>query len=206
MSRNSKWWGVLTQLAREDKFSLFCIDKAHVVAQQGWCFCPEFIEAIKNIDVLFHLSSIPSPRIAMSATMANGDLDLLLNFVNIERLNPSLKILWMKMCWWTVCFDANVSRSANMSVSNCLLSDYILRFGAHQSDSKTCKSPRMSLDTEHKNTNAIVKPLIHMSFCQRNPPNKLLTHLSPALLFCLMCNNSIKNRGLQLNPRPFSTC
>ncbi len=61
------------------------------------------------------------------------------------------------------------------------------------------------LDTWLKNTNAINKPLVYMLFYQINPPNKLYTHLSQALLFRLICNAPIKNKGLQLDQQPFST-
>ncbi len=37
------------------------------------------------------------------------------------------------------------------------------------------------------------------------PPNKLYTHLNWALLFCLICNTPIENRGLSINLRPFCT-
>jgi hypothetical protein len=43
-----------------------------------------------------------------------------------------------------------------------------------------------------------------MLFCKCNLPNKLYTHLNQALLFCLICHTSIENRGLSVNPRPFS--
>ncbi len=44
-----------------------------------------------------------------------------------------------------------------------------------------------------------------MLFYQLYHPNKLYTHLNQALLFCLICHTPTKNRGLSLNPRPFST-
>jgi hypothetical protein len=44
-----------------------------------------------------------------------------------------------------------------------------------------------------------------MLFCQVDPPNKLYTHLSQALLFRLICHTPIKNRGLSINPWPFPT-
>jgi hypothetical protein len=37
------------------------------------------------------------------------------------------------------------------------------------------------------------------------PPYKLYTHLSQALLFRLICHTPIKNRGLDVDPRPFPT-
>ncbi len=42
-----------------------------------------------------------------------------------------------------------------------------------------------------------------MLFCQVDPPNKLYTHLSWALLFCLICHTPIKNWGLSVDPWPF---
>ncbi len=44
-----------------------------------------------------------------------------------------------------------------------------------------------------------------MLFCQLDPPDKLYTCLSQALLFRLMCHTPIKNRGLSIDPWPFPT-
>ncbi len=40
------------------------------------------------------------------------------------------------------------------------------------------------LDTELKNTNAIEKPLVHMLFCQLNPPNLLGSDLGALIHLC----------------------
>jgi hypothetical protein len=42
----------------------------------------------------------------------------------------------------------------------------------------------------------MLKPLVHMLFHMHNRPPKLYTHLNEALLFCLICDTPIKNRGL----------
>jgi hypothetical protein len=44
-----------------------------------------------------------------------------------------------------------------------------------------------------------------MLFCQIDPPNKLYAHLSQALLVCLICHTFIENRGLSIDPQPFTT-
>ncbi len=44
-----------------------------------------------------------------------------------------------------------------------------------------------------------------MLFCWLDPPNKLYTQLSQALLFRLICHTPIKNKGLSVNPLPFLT-
>jgi hypothetical protein len=55
------------------------------------------------------------------------------------------------------------------------------------------------------NTNAIAKPLVHMIFLYLDPPNKLYTHLSKALLFRLICNTPIEIRVLSVDLQPFCT-
>ncbi len=51
-------------------------------------------------------------------------------------------------------------------------------------------------------TNAMAKPLVHMLILVLSPPNILLTHLN-SLLFRLICNTPIENRGLSVDLQPF---
>jgi hypothetical protein len=62
-----------------------------------------------------------------------------------------------------------------------------------------------ALDTVTTNTNPMRQPLHHMLFLILTPPNKLYAHLSEALLFRVICNTLIENRGLSINPWPFPT-
>ncbi len=108
-------------------------------------FGQSLLRPSRTLMFFFCLSLKPSPWIAISATMVIDDLDLLLNLPNIEHLNPSLKILWMKMCRRTNFFDLNVSGSPTMSVCNCFSHDYTLNHQCKTSIYSNSKNSRGSI-------------------------------------------------------------
>jgi hypothetical protein len=97
LSSSSKWWKPLMKLSKGGLMALICIDEAHEVAQQGRSFRPEFIEAVRCLNVLFAASSRPLPRILMSATIQNSDVDFLLRELRTDRTDPNVGIFWQKM-------------------------------------------------------------------------------------------------------------
>ena len=84
LSSSSLWWKHLMKLSNAGLMALVCIDEAHEVAQSGRSFRPEFVEAVKCLNILVDASSRPLPRIIMSATMRNSDVDFLLSGNEVE--------------------------------------------------------------------------------------------------------------------------
>ena len=48
----SPWLTTIRKLALKDQISLMCIDEAHSIEQQGSYFCPDFQEALKNLQLI----------------------------------------------------------------------------------------------------------------------------------------------------------
>jgi ATP-dependent DNA helicase RecQ/bloom syndrome protein len=120
LSSSSKWWKPLMKLSKGGLMALICIDEAHEVAQQGRFFRPEFVEAVKCLNVLFDASSRPLPRIIMSATMQNSDVDFLLSEMKTDRANPNVRIFWQKMNRRSISIDVLFSGNPTLTVGSSL--------------------------------------------------------------------------------------
>ena len=73
---SQKWGPELEKLARKGVISLFCIDKAHEVEQSGRFFRPEFKAAVAAISRLVKMMPVPVPRVLLSATLRQRDVDV----------------------------------------------------------------------------------------------------------------------------------
>jgi superfamily II DNA helicase RecQ len=67
------WYHVLQSLAERNLFSLFCIDEAHSINQDGRAFRVQFNDAVKSIQNLHSIQRQKVPRLIMSATMSADD-------------------------------------------------------------------------------------------------------------------------------------
>ena len=69
----SPWICFIRKIVDHGHMSLFCIDKARYVQQNGGHFRPEFLMAINNIKLMVESSRIFTPIIIMSATVCSID-------------------------------------------------------------------------------------------------------------------------------------
>ncbi len=120
LSSSSLWWKHLMKLSNAGLMSLVCIDEAHEVAQSGRSFCPEFVEAVKCLNILVDASSRPLPRIIMSATMRNSDVDFLLQEMKTNRADPNVGIFWQKMNRRTISINVLFSGNPTVTVGSSL--------------------------------------------------------------------------------------
>jgi superfamily II DNA helicase RecQ len=133
LSSSSLWWKHLMKLSKAGLMALVCIDEAHEVAQSGRSFRPEFVEAVKCLNILVDASSRPLPRIIMSATMRNSDVDFLLQEMKSNRADPNVGIFWQKMNRRTISIDVLFSGNPTVTVGSSLRRYYY----ASNLDSKT---------------------------------------------------------------------
>jgi bloom syndrome protein len=73
LAPDSAWFALFESMAKRDLFSLFCIDQAHAVHQDGRAFRTQFNDAVVGIKQLHSLQSNPVPRLIMSATLRPED-------------------------------------------------------------------------------------------------------------------------------------
>jgi superfamily II DNA helicase RecQ len=73
LAPDSAWFALFESMARRNLFSLFCIDEAHAVHQDGRAFRTLFNDAVTGIKQLHSLQSNPVPRLIMSATLRPED-------------------------------------------------------------------------------------------------------------------------------------
>ena len=69
----SPWIRFIQKIVDRGHLSLFCIDKAHYVHQNGRHFRPDFLIVVDNIKIMIHSSIIFIPVIAMPATLCSID-------------------------------------------------------------------------------------------------------------------------------------
>jgi superfamily II DNA helicase RecQ len=84
---SQKWGPVLERLARKGVISLFCIDEAHEVEQSGRFFRPEFKAAVAAIPRLVKIMPKPVPRVLLSATLRQRDVDVCAQLLGDMRPN-----------------------------------------------------------------------------------------------------------------------
>ncbi|EJK72554.1 hypothetical protein THAOC_05904, partial [Thalassiosira oceanica] len=120
LGTTSHWFETLKSLAKDDLISLLCIDEAHVIEQQGRHFRPEFQVAVSNMNELFKLLPTKVPRLAMSATIQQVDIDTL------NRLWESKPDYteWTEMSRREIFFAVVVSGNPSVSIHSSLKHDY----------------------------------------------------------------------------------
>lgn len=69
----SPWIRFIQKIVDCGHLSLFCIDKAHYVHQNGRHFRPDFLITVDKIKIMIDSSIIFIPAIAMSATICSTD-------------------------------------------------------------------------------------------------------------------------------------
>ena len=84
---SQKWGPVLERLAWKGVISLFCIDEAHEVEQSGRFFRPEFKTAVAAIRRLVQMMPVPVPRVLLSATLGQRDVDVCAQLLGDIRPN-----------------------------------------------------------------------------------------------------------------------
>jgi hypothetical protein len=81
LAPDSAWFALFESMAKRDLFSLFCIDEAHSVHQDGRAFRVQFNDAVKGIQTLHSLQSQSAPRLIMSATLRPEDQNYVTNLL-----------------------------------------------------------------------------------------------------------------------------
>jgi superfamily II DNA helicase RecQ len=81
----SRWLRLLSSMAAKDMISMLAIDESHEVHQSGRSFCPEFLEAVDNLKILFDSMPRPVPRLMMSAIMTQEDVDLVCSKFGVRQ-------------------------------------------------------------------------------------------------------------------------
>ena len=76
-----EWGPVLETLSKKNRISFFCIDEAHEVEQSGRSFRTSFQTATTLIGRFVGLMRHPVPRILLSATIWNSDINVVLKFL-----------------------------------------------------------------------------------------------------------------------------
>ena len=120
LATNSSWFPTIAHLAKKGYISLYCIDEAHCIEQQGRHFRPEFISAVTNIGVLYKMMPKPCPRIAMSATFRQADQDVVSSLLGTK---PD-SVFWLGMDRRRICIDVVVSGNPISSIRSSLTNDY----------------------------------------------------------------------------------
>ena len=72
------------ELVKKERISLFCIDEAHAVQQNGRDFRPEFVEATNKMKHFIDASPTFILVIAMSATLCEIDRDTLCDLLGVD--------------------------------------------------------------------------------------------------------------------------
>jgi superfamily II DNA helicase RecQ len=120
LAPDSAWFALFESMAKRDLFSLFCINEAHAVHQDGRAFRTQFNDAVTGIKQLHSLQSNPVPRLIMSATLRPEDQKFVTKFLGDTKPVTMIGDLPQRKTRFTVHITGQASSSLYRNVASDL--------------------------------------------------------------------------------------